>query len=303
MRILVLGGTQFVGRHFVEAALAAGHDLTLVHRGKTGADLFPQCKHVLTDRLKSLEALGDDTWDALVDVSAYVPRAVKIAGEALGTRVDYLLQVSTISVYAGEGNPVTEESAKATLSDPTTEEINWETYGGLKYLCELEAERHFAKVGFVRPTYVVGPYDHTKRFTHWVDRLARNKPVEVPVRSNGQAGPIQRIDGRDLADFMLKMVEQKLTGPFNACADSQEFLEVLDECRTILNSSSDVVKVSERAEDKAYPLLPPLDGAADAMMNTSNAKAVAAGLTFRPLSQTVNDLWAWWQTQGEELGD
>lgn len=303
MRILVLGGTQFVGRHFVEAALAAGHDLTLVHRGKTGADLFPQMKHVLTDRLESLDALGDESWDALVDVSAYVPRAVKIAGEALASRVDYLLQVSTISVYAGEGGSINEDSAKATLKDPTTEVINWETYGGLKYLCELEAEQHFPKVGFVRPTYVVGPYDHTKRFTHWVDRLARNKTVEVPVRETGQAGPIQRIDGRDLADFMLKMVEQKLAGPFNACANSQEFLEVLDECRTILGSTSEVVKVKERIEGKAYPLLPPLDGVADAMMNTSNIKAVAAGLTFRPLSETVNDLWAWWQPQGEELGD
>ncbi len=303
MRILVLGGTQFVGRHFVEAALAAGHDLTLVHRGKTGADLFPQVKHVLTDRLESLDALTNDSWDALVDVSAYVPRAVKIAGEALATRVDYLLQVSTISVYAGEGTTIDEDSAKATLKDPTTEEISWETYGGLKYLCELEAEKFFPKVGFVRPTYVVGPYDHTKRFTHWVDRLARNKTVEVPVRESGHAGPIQRIDGRDLADFMLKMVELKLTGPFNACANSQEFLEILEECRTTLGSKSEVVKVTERVEGKAYPLLPPLDGAADAMMNTSNAKAVAAGLTFRPLSETVNDLWAWWQPHGEELGD
>lgn len=303
MRILVLGGTQFVGRHFVEAALAAGHDLTLVHRGKTGADLFPQCEHVLTDRLESLDALGESTWDALVDVSAYVPRAVRIAGEALASRVNYLFQVSTISVYAGEGNPVTEDSAKATLTDPTTEVINWETYGGLKYLCEVEAEKFFPKVGYVRPTYVVGPYDHTKRFTHWVDRLARNKPVEVPVRPNGQAGPIQWIDGRDLAEFMLKMVEQSLTGPYNACATSREFLEVLAECKSTLHSSSEVSKITERTERKAYPLLAPLDGSSDAMMNTSNAKAVAAGLTFRPLAETVNDLWLWWQTQDEELGD
>lgn len=290
MRILVLGGTQFVGRHFVDAALAAGHELTLFHRGKTGANLFPECHHVLGDRLESLDALQGE-WDVLVDVSAYVPRAVRMAAEALSARVSYCLQVSTISVYEAGYDPTDEDTPHASLADPTTEEINWETYGGLKALCEEEGRRGFPAIGFVRPTYVVGPHDHTKRFTYWVEKIGRGEPVTVPVREDGSAGPLQYIDGRDLGAFMLHLTERRAVGAWNAVAPSLPWLEALGRIKSALGSGSEVLTTREEIE--AQPLLPPLDGSADPRMMVSPARANAAGLVTRPFEDTVRDLWAW----------
>lgn len=295
MRILVMGGTQFVGRHFVEAALSRGHELTLFHRGRTGAGLFPQAEHVLGDRLESLAPLEGRTWDALVDVSAYVPRAVRMAAESLADRVGYSLQVSTISVYDRSASPIDEDSPHATLDDQTTETVDGATYGGLKSLCETEGRRGFPRIGFVRPTYVVGPFDHTERFPYWVDRLGRGEAVEVPRRADGSAGRLQFIDGRDLADFMVTLVETSATGAWNAVAPSLPFLQALERMKLALGSASEI---REGGDAEKLPLLAPLDGSGDAFMDISNARATAAGLRIRPFEETVRDTWDWWRGEG-----
>ncbi|MCW5936497.1 MAG: NAD-dependent epimerase/dehydratase family protein [Fimbriimonadaceae bacterium] len=297
MNLLVLGGTQFVGRHFVEAALAGSHEVTLFHRGKTGADLFPEAEHVLGDRLQSLAALEGGKWDAVVDVSAYVPRAVRMAAEALADCTPYYLQVSTVSVYATGAGHVDETSPLATVEDPAGEVVDAETYGGLKALCEEAALAGFGQVGIVRPTFVVGPYDHTERFTYWVDRIGRNAPVTLPLRGDGSSPPLQFIDARDLGAFMLHMVEQGTTGAYNAAAPSLAFLEALERTRAALGSASEIF--TPRAEgDADLPMVLPSDGSADPMLTIPNERAVAAGLRPRTLEATVQDLWQWWRTMG-----
>lgn len=293
-----MGGTQFVGRHFVDAALAKGHELTLFHRGKTGADLFPTCEHILGDRLENLDGLAGKSWDALVDVSAYVPRAVRMLADTVGDRIPYCLQVSTISVYGGDKDFIDEDSEFATLEDPTTEVIDWQTYGGLKALCEVEGEKRFPKISFVRPTYVVGPHDHTERFTYWVDRFGKNQKVVYPVRADGVPNPMQYIDGRDLGEFMLTLVENQTTGTYNAVAPSQPFSEGLNRIKSALGSSSEIVTTLAEVEATDFPLCPPNDGTGDSRMTISNAKSVAAGLKNRPFEETVRDLWDWWKAEG-----
>ncbi len=183
MRILIIGGTQFVGRHMAEVAVSRGHDVTLFHRGKTGADLFPGCEHILGDRDHDLARLADGVWDATIDACAYVPRQVTELLDALGDRAGLFTFVSTVSVYA-EPFPTNgdESSPLATLDDPTTEVVTGETYGGLKVLCEEVVTGRLGENALViRPTYVVGPYDHTRRFTYWVERIADGGEVLAPA--------------------------------------------------------------------------------------------------------------------------
>lgn len=301
MRLLVFGGTQFVGRHIVEAALRQGHDVTLFHRGRTGPDLFPECRHVLGDRLVSLEALPDEEWDAFIDVSAYVPRAVRLASEALAKRVGACVQISTVSVYARGLDKIDEDAPRQRLPDPTVEEVNAETYGGLKALCEDEALNGFERVALVRPTYVVGPHDHTDRFTYWIDRIGQGLPVAVPKRADGSDSPLQYIDARDLGQFTVRLADDRATGAFNACAPSLGFLEALERARAALGSTSSVEAKPDLPEDAPTPMFPPTDGLADVFMRVPNERASAAGLQFRLLEETVRDLWAWRQSNPRPL--
>ena len=196
MRILVIGGTQFVGRHAVESLLAAGDEVTLFHRGRTNPGLFPDAEHRMGDRDRDLSALDEGEWDATVDPSAYVPRQVRTLAAALGGRGGRYVHVSSISAYAGADRPwLTEDVPLATLDDPTIETVTGETYGPLKAACELAAHQYFGEdLSIVRPTYVAGPYDHTGRFTWWVERIARGGRVLAPGPADN---PFQVIDARD----------------------------------------------------------------------------------------------------------
>ena len=166
MRILVVGETQFVGRHIVEAAIARGHHVTLFHRGVTGDDLFPEVTHLHGDRDSELTPLATGEWDATIDTCAYVPRQVRALADALGGRGGHYTFISTISIYADPPGPgIDEDAPLRTLEDSTTEVVDGDTYGGLKVLCEAAARQAFADVAIVRPSYVVGPHDHTERFT------------------------------------------------------------------------------------------------------------------------------------------
>ena len=204
MRILVVGGTRFIGRLFVEAALGRGHEVTLLHRGASGEDLFPQAEHRHADRDGDLGVLAGGRWDATVDLSAYFPRQVRSLAAALDGRGGHYTYVSSISAYADPTGPGTVEGSP--LLEPAADDVDQitaESYGRLKVSCELAAAELFTDgLLVVRPTYVVGPYDSTGRFTWWVLRLADGGEVLAPGAPDL---PIQVIDGRDLTAWMLDL--------------------------------------------------------------------------------------------------
>ena len=205
MQLLVLGGTRFLGRHLAEQALATGHRVTLLHRGRSNAALFPQAEHRIADRDVDLSAaLAGGMWDAVIDTSAYFPRQVKSVAAALAGRVGQYQLVSSISVYAAFDKPGLDESAPlTTLADPTVETVTGASYGGLKVLCEQAAVAGFGKRCLIaRPGLIVGPHDPTGRFTWWAQRFARAGQVQAGdtvLAPGNAAGPMQCIDVRDAA--------------------------------------------------------------------------------------------------------
>lgn len=292
MRALIFGGTQFVGRHIAEEAERRGHSLTLVHRGKTNPGLFPQAEHVALDRLENVDALKGRAFDAVIDVSAYVPRAVRLAREALADQFGRYLFISTISVYdlaaMGAITHPDESAPLLELEDPTTEIINAESYGGLKVLCERELADLGDRLTIVRPGIVVGQYDHTNRFHHWTREILTRDQVAVPPRLDQ---PSQWIDGADLARLTWDLMEQGVAGAFNACGpETAETLgSMLNGIAAATGRHPEWVPADAEELPKMRFLLPE-DGSADAMFRVSNAKAISAGLRFRPFSETVADV-------------
>lgn len=292
MHALIFGGTQFVGRHIAEEAERRGHSLTLVHRGKTNPGLFPQAEHVALDRLENVDALQGRAFDAVIDVSAYVPRAVRLAREALADQFGRYLFISTISVYdlaaMGVITHPDESAPLLELEDPTTEVINAETYGGLKVLCERELADLEDRLTIVRPGIVVGQYDHTNRFHHWTREILTRDQVAVPPRLDQ---PSQWIDGADLARLTWDLVEQGVAGAFNACGpETAETLgSMLNGIAAATGRHPEWIPADAEELPKMRFLLPE-DGSADAMFRVSNARAISAGLRFRPFAETVADV-------------
>ena len=308
LRILVLGGTGFLGPHFVEAARARGHVLTLFNRGKTNPGLFPDIEKLQGDRKTDLKALEGRHWDAVLDTSAYIPADVTRSAGLLSKNVDHYLIVSTISVYAKLDKPgMDEDSPLAELADPTVDKVSNDTYGGLKALCEKAAEKQMpGRVTVIRPGLIVGPGDTTDRFTYWPARAARGGEILAPESPNL---PTQFIDARDLAAFMLRCIELKTLGIFNADAQAGSITlgRMLDACRSAAGVDSSVTWVPadflEKQNVGAWMDLPcwiPAKGDEAGFGRLSAAKALAAGLAYRPLEQTVRDTLAWWQQQPEE---
>ena len=304
MKILLLGGTRFLGRHLAEQAIAAGHELTLLHRGQSGPALFPQARHLIADRNGDLAALDDgSTWDVAIDTNAYVPRHVRSMAAHLAGRVGHYHLVSTISVYGEFGNDGPhEDSPLATLADPATETVSGETYGGLKVLCEQAAMAAFGGSCLVsRPGLLVGPNDPTGRFTWWVERLARGGTVLAPAPADA---PVQFIDARDAAAWHLRQAEAgragifNLTGPVREAASPLTMSAFLDIARAALGTAAEFVWADEDflvaqgvAPWSDLPVWVPRSGAA--MHRTDITRAVLAGLQTRPLAQTVVDTLAW----------
>ena len=300
MRILIIGGTVFVGRHITEAALARGHDVTVFHRGRSGVDLFPLASDLLGDRDEDLSALSAGNWDATIDVCAYFPRQVRSLADALGGRGGQYLFISSTSAYRTPVAPgFTEDAPLAELDDPASEVFTDETYGGLKVACERLAADLFAASGatVVRPTYVVGPHDRSCRFTWWVERIAGGGTVLAP---GGAADPIQVIDARDLGDWVVSLVSRSVTGVFHAVSPPPPFgfgdlleaiaAEVAPPGTTLTWVDADfLLDRGESAE--SIPLWPGGDSERD--INTADpARAYAAGLAPRLLSRTVADIHA-----------
>jgi len=305
MRILVIGGTRFVGKHFVAAALERGHDVTIFHRGQTGNDLFPAATHLVGDRNTDLSALAEGEWDATVDVCAYVPSQVRSLSAALEERGGRYLLVSSVSAYAPpEGPGITEDAPLAQLDDPSTEEVTNETYGGLKVLCEQAAVDAFGPdTLLVRPTYVVGPDDLTWRFSWWVDRIGRGGVVPVPEPRDT---PMQWIDARDLGAFMVRLLEDKASGAFHTANPAPVFT-----WEQTINGI-----VAEAAPPGTEIVWIPVGGAAALGLDEGTiplwaaedpeiwglavdpSAAFAAGLSPRPLGETVRDTLEWTRAVG-----
>jgi 2'-hydroxyisoflavone reductase len=282
VRLLLLGGTQFVGRTVAAAALAGGHDVTLFHRGRTGADLFPEAEHLLGDRDGGLDALRGRDWDACVDVSGYLPRLVRDSSELLRDAVSHLVFVSTISVYADLAVPRDEDGPLAALDDPTTEEIGGGTYGGLKVLCEQSVRETLGdRAGIVRPGYIVGPHDHTGRFTWWVHRAVQGGTLPLPASIHRRA---QFIDVRDLADFLLHAAVSPLAGTYNATGPLPAIGmgDVLQEAARASTSTSSRLRRTRRCRAEVAFLSD--TGARLGGMGEVDARG-RSGLSFRPLGQ------------------
>ncbi|MGE0001987.1 MAG: epimerase [Fimbriimonadaceae bacterium] len=292
MKILVLGGTVFVGRAIVERLLELGHDVSLFHRGVTHKNLFSGVPEYYGDRKEGMVSLPDERWDWVLDTSAYIPREVRIASEATSDRADRYLLISTISVYADQSMPGPHEgSALIELEDPATETVDANTYGGLKVLCEREAARTWGeRLTIVRPGIVIGPNDPTDRFTLWATRQGR---LPVPDRLDQ---PIQAIDTRDLASFTAGLVERGITGTFNACGEDSALGEMAAACGV----EAQPIPIPEWEKAGLHlPMLLPLDGSSDGIFRTDASRARAQGLSHRPLAYSARDTLAWWHTQGK----
>ena len=300
MKLLILGGTGFVGRHLVEAALARGHEVTLFNRGQHNGELYPEVEKLRGDRDGGLAPLRGRRWDAVVDTSGYVPRLVRASAELLSEAVDHYTFISTISVYKSFSVPGLHEDAPVgTLQDETTEEVDGETYGPLKVLCErAAAEAMPGRVLTVRPGLIVGPHDPTDRFTYWPHRVARGGDVLAP-RPPEQ--PVQFIDARDLTAWTLRMAETGRTGVYNATGpdDTLTLGETLDTCKSASDSDARFVWADESflLEEGVEPWMGlPLwipKGDMSGLQEVDCRRAIAAGLTFRPLIETVRDTLVW----------
>lgn len=300
MRLAVIGGTAFIGRHFVTEALEAGHEVTVFHRGQTNPGLFDGAREVLGDRDHPEElARLEGTFDAVIDTCAYVPRQVHQVADALGERAGAYLLVSSVSVYTPTDADLTDEDgpcgSAADLADPSTEVIDDHTYGPLKVLCEQAARARFERCTVVRPTYVVGPHDHSDRFTYWVRRIAAGGPV---LAAEPADGPIQVIDVRDLAAFMLTLVESNTTGTFNGAgpASAVTWRDVFASIAAEVGGPGhEMVWVPAEWLTQAGVTvevdLPMWASAQEAsMLRADLTRATAAGLRLRPLADTIADL-------------
>jgi 2'-hydroxyisoflavone reductase len=285
MRILVIGGTRLVGRHIAQTALDRGHDVTLFNRGRSAPDALPDATHLVGDRNKDLSALADGSWDATVDVSAYVPGQVRSLLATLGDRAGHFTFISTISVY-GKDVPDRGFTEAAPLLEPAWDETPaMDKYGELKVACEETARTESAgDVLIIRPGYVIGPYDYSERFTHWVREIAAGKPFAGPDPDQ----PLQTVDGRDLAAFTITAIERGLTGAFNVTSPQQPptFRQVFETIAAALDVP--LPEVTWGDADESLPLSAPREWWPKMYADVS--KAVDAGFTWRPLAQTVRDL-------------
>src|SRR5215210_3833443 len=298
MDVLILGGTGFLGRHLVEAALGDGHRVTLFNRGLSGPGLFPGLEKIEGDRGRDLSPLFGRRWEAVIDTCGYVPRIVRASAGLLAGAVDHYTFVSSISVYSDDIAPGADEEAPVReLSDPTAEEVTGETYGGLKALCERAAEEVMpGRVFNVRPGLISGPHDPTDRFTYWPRRIAAGGEVLAP---DGPEVPVQFIDVRDLAAWIVKMAQEQRTGTYNATGPDYELTmgRLFEECESVGGGGAELVWVSEDfliehgvEPFTELPLWVPREDAA--LLAVDCGRAIAAGLAFRPLAATIQDVLA-----------
>jgi 2'-hydroxyisoflavone reductase len=317
MKVLIIGGTQFVGRHLVAAALSRGHEVTRFNRGRHLSALSANVETIRGDRNIDLAKLKGRSWDVVIDTCGYLPHNVTAAAEALADSIDRYVFISSISAYADLSRAGIEETAPlATLtseqladanaidSSGDTSAMNYgKLYGGLKALCEQAVEAGLPERSLIiRPGVIVGPDDYTDRFTYWVVRLARGGEVLAPDRP---ARRVQFIDVRDLAGWIVIMSERRATGRYNAnCLPAFTMGAVLQECKAVSGSDAQLTWVSEefllsekvRAWSELPLWLPESSPSATGLMSVNCDKAISTGLSFRPLRETIEDILKWSQS-------
>lgn len=302
MRLLVLGGTVFVGKHIVEAALGLGHAVTIFHRGRTPASFGGPVEEVLGDRDSDLIDLRHQQWDAAIDVSGYVPRIVRRSATALENSVSHYTFVSTVSVYADAAAIGQDETAEVQRRQILTEEVTGETYGPLKVACEdVVREVWKDRALFVRPGLVAGPGDPTDRFTWWPRALADASARGEVLAPSGPDVPVQAIDVRDMAAWIVKMAAGRRSGTFNATGPAEPLTmgRLVEACREATRSIALPVWVPDEfllRQQADVPLWAPAGHAG--FMTFSNARARAEGLAIRPIGQTAADVWRWDRERG-----
>ena len=302
--ILILGGTGFIGPHMVREALRRGHGVTLFNRGRTNNKIFPDLETIKGDRDGGLDGLKGRSWDVVVDNSGYVPRHVQDSARMLANSTRRYIYISTVSVYADFNVHNTEDSLLATIADESIEEVTGETYGALKALCETRAAGEIAaeQLTVLRPTYICGPGDHTDRFSYWPIRARRGGEMVWPGTPDD---PVQVVDVRDLANFVVDCAEQDIAGTYNMVnpAGSYTMGTLLADCQAVTAASVDPVWISEEFAyeqeligGRQLPCWHPRSGVSAAGGSFSGERARAAGFHHRPERETIRDLLAWWDT-------
>ena len=313
LKILVLGGTRFIGLHMTALALQRGHTLTFFNRGKTKTDRYPEVERIKGDRDNQVDGLKDREWDVVIDNSGYVPRHVRLTAELLAPKVRQYVFTSSISVYPDFSVPRDEKSPVGKLADETVEKVDGETYGPLKALCEQAADKALpGRTTIIRPGLIVGPDDNTDRFTWWPARAARGGEFIAP---GAPQDPFQVIDARDLAAFTINAIEKNITGTYNLVSNANGFRfgELTDAsiASAIQRAKpadtpratwlpADFLAAQEVAPWSEMPVWLPATGEEAAFAGTSNAAAVAKGLTITPIAKTVDDTMAWHLTRPAE---
>jgi 2'-hydroxyisoflavone reductase len=322
MKLLILGGTRFLGRHLVTAALKHNHEITLFNRGHHLSEPQPDVELVIGDRKHDLAKLQGRSWDAVIDTCGYLPHTVKSAAALLSNSIERYVFISSQSVYTDLSVIGVDETAPlATLTNEQLEEANeidssaqtsavnyGKLYSGLKALCEQTVEETLPnRVLIIRPGLIVGPYDYTDRFTYWVQRVARGNEEREVLAPGRPDKYVQFIDVRDLAEWTIRMFERKATGIYNANGLPGELTmeRMLQECKAVSGSEVDFTWVDENfllqekvAAWSEMPLWLPEEAAPHlkGFMFINSDKAVASGLTFRTLRNTVEDTLAWYQS-------
>ena len=304
LRILILGGTGFIGPHMVRYAMYRGHEVTLFNRGRTAPELFPGVETLIGDRDGQLDALRGGTWDAVIDNSGYVPRHVRDSAELLRDNVGRYLFTSTGSVYNFDQDELTEDAELLPIEDPTSEDVN-RYYGPLKVLCENAVTDIYRERGTVMRLHVVaGPGDPTDRFTYWPVRIDHGGEIIAP---GSQSTPVQFIDVRDLAEFMVLCLERDIGGTYNTAGpalDPTSMAEFLYGIRAITSTHLSFTWIDEQflvdREARFQLWYPPTEGAIRGLSRVRSHKGVAVGLKFRPLAETAFDTLEWFKSLPEE---
>lgn len=302
MRLLVLGGTKFLGRGIVDAALAAGHAVTLFNRGQTNPGLYPDVDGLRGDRHGDLSALQGRAWDAVIDPSGYFPRDVRASAELLRGVVGHYVFVSSISVYAFPFPAGIDESAPLRPVVEEADEVTGETYGGLKVGCETVLREVFPGAhANVRAGLIVGPHDPTGRFTYWPVRVARGGAVLAP---GDPERAIQVVDVRDLGAWLVHLAERRIAGDFNAvCEPVLTMGGLLETCRTVSGADAELVWMTDEfllgegvGPWMELPLW--LEPAEAGFVQVDVSRALAAGLACRPIAETVAATLDWAREDG-----
>lgn len=304
MRLLTIGGTRFSGRALTGQALALGHDVTIFHRGG-GEDPWPDAEHVHGDRGDGFESLSGRSFDAVVDFCGFFPRQLRESATSFPDVERYAF-VSSLSAHRDDARAgATEDDDVHEPPFPDTEDITWRTYGPLKVASERAVEESYGdRATVIRPGYIVGPYDPTDRFTYWVRRAARGGEMLAPAPAEA---PMQWVDARDLAAFILRLVADGVTGTYSVVTPpGRHTLEELLRTSaaeagadtTVAYADDDFVRSNGLVgseESDPFPLITP-DEPNFHLFATDRAEA--AGLTCRPLAETVRDTLTWDDERG-----